>query len=249
MSLPEEQHNVEIHENLKSWKRKPILQKIYHGFYVQIASYVSQSIKGKIVELGSGIGNLKMLIPNVICTDMFKNPWIDQVENAYSLSFDSDSVSNIILFDVFHHLQYPGTAINEFHRVLNKNGRIVIFEPCLSLFGYIVYGLFHHEPIGKFKKESWFVKSISDLEKNEYYAAQGNATRIFGSSKYSHLLTDWNIVKVKKISSLSYVLSGGYSKKQLYPDNFLPLLTFFDKILGFAPFLFATRLLVVMEKK
>ena len=127
MSLPEEQHNVEIHENLKSWKRKPILQKIYHGFYVQIASYVSQSIKGKIVELGSGIGNLKMLIPNVICTDMFKNPWIDQVENAYSLSFDSDSVSNIILFDVFHHLQYPGTAINEFHRVLNKNGRIVIF--------------------------------------------------------------------------------------------------------------------------
>lgn len=249
MQLPEEQHNIEIHENLKSWKQKPVLQKIYLSFYKSIASYVNQEIKGEIVELGSGIGNLKMVISKVICTDIFKNPWIDQIENAYNLSFKNESVSNLILFDVFHHLKYPGAALKEFNRVLNKNGRVIIFEPALSFFGYIAYGLFHHEPINRFKKISWFATNKSDLNESEYYAAQGNATRIFCSSKYKSLLDDWNVVKVKRISSLSYILSGGYSKKQLYPDKLLPVFMFFDKILNILPFIFATRLLVVIEKK
>ncbi len=249
MTLPEEQHNIEIHENLKSWKKKPVLQKIYLSFYNSIASYVNQEIKGEIVELGSGIGNLKMVLPKVICTDIFKNPWIDQVENAYSLSFKDESVSNLILFDVFHHLKYPGTALKEFQRALNKNGRVVIFEPALGLLGYIAYGLIHHEPIARFKKILWFVNNKSDLVDSEYYAAQGNATRIFCSSKYKDLLSDWNIIKVKKISSLSYILSGGYSKKQLYPNKFLPVFMFFDKMLNILPIIFATRLIVVIEKK
>ena len=71
---------------------------------------------GSVVELGSGIGNIKEVIPKCLCTDLFPNPWLDYVENAYALSFGSASVSNLILFDVFHHLKYPGTALQEFHR-------------------------------------------------------------------------------------------------------------------------------------
>ena len=51
------------------------------------------------MELGSGIGNIKSVIDSAICTDIFDNPWIDQVENAYRLSFLDNEVSNIILFD------------------------------------------------------------------------------------------------------------------------------------------------------
>jgi len=249
INLPGEQHNIEIHENLKSWQNKPVLQKIYLEFYKLIAAQINHIVEGKIVELGSGIGNLKMVVPEVICTDIFQNPWIDQVENAYSLSFENESVSNLILFDVWHHLKYPGTALKEFSRVLKPGGRVIIFDPAMSLLGFVVYGLFHHEPIGIFQKLTWFAENTKELLKNEYYAAQGNASRIFSSSKYKALLSDWKIVKVKKLPSLSYVLSGGYSKPQIIPDRFLSVLFHFEKILDFFPVLFAIRLLIVLEKK
>ena len=91
-------HNKEINENLTYWQNKPILQTIYNDFYALIGAQVDRSQEGLIVELGSGIGNLKQHIPECICTDVFPNPWIDQVENAYRMSFADESVSNLILF-------------------------------------------------------------------------------------------------------------------------------------------------------
>jgi SAM-dependent methyltransferase len=246
--LSNEQHNVEIHENLRSWQKKPVLQKIYHEFYKLIASNINYDIDGKIVELGSGIGNLKMLVPEVVCTDIFPNPWIDQVENAYALSFENESVSNIILFDVWHHLKYPGDALKEFKRVLKPGGRVIIFDPAMSILGFLVYGAFHHEPVAYFDKITWQTNNGADLLKSEYYAAQGNASRIFYSSKYNKLLGDWEIKKVKKYAALSYVLSGGYGKKQLYPYRLLPAFLQLDKFCNYIPSIFATRLLVVLTK-
>jgi SAM-dependent methyltransferase len=189
-----------------------------------------------------------MIIPKVICTDIFENPWIDQVENAYNLSFTNESVSNIILFDVWHHLKFPGNALAEFYRVLKPGGRIIIFEPSMSFIGFLVYGLLHHEPVAYFKKIPWFAAD-SKKPDNEYYAAQGNASRIFGRRFYRDRLNDWEIKKIKRYASFSYILSGGYSKNQLYPDRLLPVLQKVDSILNLLPSIFATRMLVVLEKK
>jgi hypothetical protein len=48
------------------------------------------------------------VIPECVTTDIFPNPWLDRVENAYALNFADASVGNLILFDVFHHLEFPG---------------------------------------------------------------------------------------------------------------------------------------------
>lgn len=247
--IKEEQHNIEIHQNLDLWNNKPILQKIYNQFYKLIGKQVRQDIEGRIVELGSGIGNLKSVIPNCICTDIFANPWIDQTENAYKLSFSDESVSNLILFDVWHHLEFPGTVLQEFDRVLKPGGRVIIFDPAISLLGSIVYGWFHHEPINFMKKIQWSAPPGFSYEKANYYAAQGNATRIFKFNKYKQYFSNWNIVKVKTFSSISYVASGGYSGRQLYPDRFFSLMKFIDKACDLFPLFFATRMLVVLEKK
>ena len=247
-NIPEEQHNIEIHQNLKSWQSKPVLRKIYADFYKLLASQVDQRISGKIVELGSGIGNLKMMIPEVVCTDIFDNPWIDQVENAYKLTFDDNSVSNLILFDVLHHLKYPGNAFDEFKRVLAENGRVIIFEPSVSLVGRLVYGVFHHEPLGLKEKITWSISNNSDLTKGEYYAAQGNAHRIFYKNDYKEFLSDWEIITVKRISSISYILSGGYSKRQMFPGVLFPVLKLVDRLFNTMPPIFSTRMLVVLKK-
>jgi len=46
-----------------------------------------------VVELGSGMPDIREVIPNCIRTDLFLKPGIDRVENAYDLSFTNESVS------------------------------------------------------------------------------------------------------------------------------------------------------------
>lgn len=247
-----ELHNEEIWVNLEKWKTKPLLQIIYDDFYKLLVENINKQLEGKIVELGSGIGNLKKNIDNCITTDLFPNPWIDQTENAYCLSFDDQSVSNLILFDVFHHLQYPGEALREFQRVLMPEGRVIIFDPAISVLGLLVYGIFHHEPISCFKEIQWTTEKNIDLKNTSYYAAQGNASRIFiyKKKKYAkYYINDWNLINMKRLSAISYVASGGYKQTQLYPTKWYHSIKKLDRFLDFMPVIFSTRMLIVLEKK
>jgi SAM-dependent methyltransferase len=243
------QHNLEIHANAERWRRKPLLQEIYRGFYLEIAKELQRDLAGETVEIGSGIGNLKNVVPDALATDLFPNPWLDQVENAYALSFANGSVANLILFDVWHHLQYPGTALAEFHRVLAPGGRLVIFDPAMGLLGRIVYGLFHHEPLGLRDEIRWWAPPGFSPAEMTYYAAQGNAQRVFFTDEWVARLGDWRPVRKQLLAAVSYVASGGFSGRQLYPRSLLPAFRAVDRLAECIPALFATRLLVVLEKK
>ena len=188
------------------------------------------------------------MIPNCIRTDLFPYPWIDQIENAYKLSFKDETVSDLITTDVFHHLKYPGTALNEFQRVLRKGGRLIMLEPCISALGLLVYGALHAEPIAITKTISWFAPEGWSPEHVDYYAAQGNATRIFFNTGYSSKLENWQKIKTIRLSAIAYAASGGYSRPQLYPAKFLPLMKKLERSLDLFPALFATRLLIILEK-
>ena len=179
MDLALEQHNIEIHRNRDAWMRKPLLRSVYSEFYRQIVRRLSHDTHGLQVELGSGMGNIKEFLPACRTTDLFPNPWLDQQENAYALSFDVGSVADLILFDVWHHLEYPMAALREFHRVLEPGGRVVLFEPAVSALGRLVYGLCHHEPLALSHRIRWEVPADFDAENTRYYAAQGNASRMF----------------------------------------------------------------------
>lgn len=243
-----DQHNVEIHENAGAWQRKPLLRDIYDGFYQRIASHLPSADLGPVIEIGSGMGNIKRVIPGCITTDLFSNPWLDRRENAYALSFGDKSIGGVVLFDVFHHLRYPGTVLRELHRVLQVGGRVIIFEPDMSLLGRIVYGAFHHEPLGIRESITWDAPAGFEPENHGYYAAQGNAFRIFVRGERPGSLDGWQVKGVERHADLSYVASGGFAGPQLYPRALLPVLKFMDSIARPLPFLFSTRLLVVLEK-
>jgi SAM-dependent methyltransferase len=243
------QHNVEIQANAAHWRRKPLLQKVYRDFYAEISTELRRDLPGQTVEIGSGIGNLKTVVPEALATDIFPNPWLDQVENAYAMTFANESVANLILFDVWHHLEYPGTALREFHRVLAPGGRLVIFDPAMGLLGRLVYGAFHRESLGLGKKIRWFAPESFVADEMTYYAAQGNAQRVFFSEEFLSELADWQIIRRNKFAGLPYVASGGFSGPQLYPVGLYRGLQAVDRMADSCPSLFATRLLVSMEKK
>lgn len=245
---PKEQHLIEMRTNREAWRRRPLLRAVYSRFYEMIRENLA-NVPGLVVEVGSGIGAIKEFIPQCVTTDIFRNPWIDRCENAYALSFRDGTLSNLVLLDVFHHLEYPGLALNEFGRVLCRGGQVIILEPAMGLLGRFVYGVFHHEPLGLRWSINWLAPDGFDPEAEDYYAAQGNGFRVFVRNEFKEEMKSWKIRKVQQLPDLAYVASGGFSKPQLFPAALLLVVRRIERLLAPWPRLFATRLLVVLEKR
>lgn len=236
-----DQHQVEIEQNLKAWQAKPLLQSIYQSFYQRILALIDQQLPGDVVEIGSGIGNLKAHLPKALATDLFPNPWLDLVCDGYELPFADHSLSHLILFDVFHHLEAPRAFLKEASRALIANGRLILFEPYISWASFPVYGLLHHEQVGWRQP----ISAAEDFPRpRNYYTAQGNATRLFFNSVQPKWLSSWKIFHAEAFGAFSYLLSGGFSKPAFYPTKCLPQLQRFDAALSRWPRLFGARCLV-----
>lgn len=241
MSVPLDQHQIEIQRNREFWENKPLLRSLYAGFYQRILTRIDQTIAGQIVEIGSGIGNLKEQLPQAISTDLFPNPWLDLVCDGYELPFSDNSISHLILFDVFHHLEAPNAFLKEAKRALVPNGRVIIFDPYISLASYPAYGIVHHEPVAMGKEINMRDKFPSP---RDYYAAQGNATRLFFRKAWSNWPNGWNVFHAEAFASFSYLFSGGFSKPALYPESLAEPLGRLDRFFSRWPRLFGARCLV-----
>jgi SAM-dependent methyltransferase len=242
-----DQHLQEMMLNQQRLLKKPLLAKVYGEFHQAMKEHIP-ICGGLVVELGSGVANICEVIPECVRTDLTIREGIDRVENAYALTFADSSCSALLLFDVFHHLRFPGTAIKEFRRVLVPGGRIILIEPYISVLGRIVYGCLHPEPIALYDRIEMFAPSGWCSRDIDYYAAQGNATRLF--SRCGEQVSEFglNLALLKRWSAISYILSGGYSKPQMYPTKFHAVMKHIEKVFDCFPGVFATRMLVVLEK-
>jgi SAM-dependent methyltransferase len=242
------QHDIEIQANRQAWDKKLLLREIYRRFYLEIANALETSEGKDVLEIGSGMGAIKRVLPSCTTSDIFPNPWLDRTESAYAINMESGTLAGIVLFDVWHHLEFPANALAEFARVLRPGGRVVLFEPAMGLLGRLVYGAFHHEPLGL----SHTLPSSEPVAAPSlrYYAAQGNCWRMFYKNTSGWALPpDFKLREVRPSSAASYVLSGGFSKPQLYPSGLLPTLRALEQVLDRFPALFATRMLVSLERR
>jgi len=245
MTTPLTQHQAEIEKNLVAWKAKPLLQKIYASFYQRIVGLIQPGLPGRIAEIGSGIGNLKTYVPQAIVTDLFPNPWLDLACDGYELPFRAASLSHLVLFDVFHHLRAPNAFLKEASRVLSPAGRLILFEPYISVASRPVYGLFHHEPVG----EKAPINCADTLARpRDYYAAQGNATRLFFQGEIPGWPPGWTVFHAEAFSCFYYLLSGGYSKPSFYPARWLAGFQRIEAKLSRWPQLFGGRCLIGLRR-
>ena len=241
------QHHDVALANVAIWEKKPLLRHVYRQFYRLIERNLVRDSGGRTIELGSGIGKIREVIPDCWCTDLFPFPWLDAVENVYDLSFGDGEVSNIIMFDTFEHFRHPGSALAECHRVLRPGGRVLIFEPYISLLGWVVYGIFHDEPVAMKDPIVWTAPPDFGLEKDGYYTALSNAMRVFHRREFP--LPGWDTRKIIRLSAISYVLCGGYGKPSFYPESLLKAMQSLDAVCDLIPSLAATRMLAVLAKR
>ena len=238
------EHQRQIEENLAYWNRKPVLREIYRDFHRTLAAYLSE-VPGETVEVGSGIGNIKEVVPGCVRTDIFPNPWIDRREDVYDLTMARSSTSNIILFDVFHHLEFPLDALDQCHRALRDGGRLVIFDHAMSLAGLVFSSLCHHERKGFLKP---YKLRGSRRVDSGYYADHANADRVL-RRRFDELLgTDWKRIALLRFPAIRWALSGGYRGRDFSAVVPKYLIDRGEALLSLVPWLAALRMVVVLER-
>lgn len=208
-------------------KNKKFLRKLYESWYQHFIDELTHLPKGKVIELGSGGGFLKELIPHVICSDIIELPDNDMTFSALEMPFENNSVSAIFMIDTMHHIPDSKLFLEEAQRVLKKGGKIVMIEPANSIWGRFIYQNFHHEPFEP--KGGWTIPSTGPLS-----GANGALPWIVferDSTSFQKYFPQLKIETIKYINPLLYLVSGGVSFKQLLPNFLYPVVSLVDKIL------------------
>jgi SAM-dependent methyltransferase len=236
---------LERHRDI--WEKKKILRVIYTEWYQKILGDLSRG-KGKTVELGAGSGNFKEFKPDVISSDIEPCDWLDMSFDAHKMPFEDDSVANIVMVDVLHHLFNPRIFLKEAGRVLKRRGRILIVEPFPSPFSLLIYRKFHPEPF-LFNVDYFKKKGIEG--KDPWDSNQAIAYLLFFKNKlkFQKLFgAKLRIVKKERMSCVLYPASGGFENKALIPDYLIPAFKFLEFILIPLRRLLAFRCYIVLEK-
>jgi len=236
---------LKLIEHRKTWKKKPVLRRLYTNWYQNITS---QLIEGRTLELGGGSGNLKEFAPDVMCTDIVNVPWLDAQVDAQNLPFRDNSLSNIVLFDVLHHIENPCLFFQEANRTLREKGRIIIMDPYNSLMSWPVYHFLHPEPVNFRQNPLALIERSKD--RVPFDANQAITQLTFGKnySQFKEMFPALKLIQKRYLSFWVYPLSGGFEKKSLIPDRLADILIRLEDKIEFLGWLMAFRIFVVLEK-
>ena len=185
----------------------------------------------------------------MIKSDIQHSVGVDVVADAQQLPFDSEVFSNIVLFDVLHHLQCPLLFFAEAQRVLKPGGRVIMVEPGITPVSKLLYKMGHEEPV----EMGWDMNDPCkvDADKDPYDSNQAIPTILFkrDSQLFLAAVKGFKINSSDWLSLFAYPLSGGFKSWSLLPYKWVhTILKIEEKILPFLGSLMAFRLMVVLEK-
>jgi len=228
------------------WERKPALRAVYRDIFERIRS---ETVDGRTLEVGSGSGNLKALLPDAVCSDIQRAPWVDLVCDAQRLPFPENSFTNVVMMDVLHHVEFPLHALREFHRVLRRGGRLIFCEPAITPLSGIFYRLFHDEPVDM--SADPLASGRISAGRDPWLSNQAIPTLLVGRDRrrLAAALPGLRLTKVERFSFLAYPLSGGFQEWSLLPAGMAdPLLALEWRTRHLFGRLAAFRLLAVFER-
>lgn len=236
-----------LREQEQAWEERPLVRRLYREWYQALVERLSD-VDGVSVELGSGIGRLREVAgTRVVLTDIERTPWSDEAVDALHLPYADESIANIVMLDVFHHLADPTLFLDEVERTLAAGGRLVMIEPYCSPVSTPLYRGFHQErtdtAADPFAPDPEIAHAAFDSN-------QALPTLVF-FRRVAELQQRWptlRLMEQKRFAFLLYPLSGGFTRRPLLPPPLYPVLRLIERALRpLAPVL-AFRCLVVLEK-
>ncbi len=207
---------------------KAFLKKIYERWYSDFINITKELPSGKLLEIGSGGGFFKQLLPELITSDIMPLDHCDMVFSAEKMPFSKEELSGIFMLNVFHHIPKPYLFLKEAERTLKSGGKIVMIEPANSWFGKWIYKTFHHEPFDI--KGGWEIESSGPLSGSNqalpYIYFERDRKKF--EKEFPHL----KIQSIKFHTPFMYLLSGGVSRKAFVPIGAFSFWRFIEKILN-----------------
>ncbi len=209
---PDHPARVVLHRRIIESKRN--LQEVYRSFYRRLIQELPETRTGVLVEMGSGAGFLKHLLPGVLTSDVIAVNGVDLCFSAEEMPFHAGSMDGLLMVDVFHHIPDTSAFLREVERCLVPGGRLIMVEPANTLFSRIVFRRFHHED---FEVEAgWGFEFKGPL-------SSANAALpwiVFVRDRLGKLAAEHpslSVLKTEIHSPFQYLLTGGLSFRSLVP--------------------------------
>ena len=186
----------------------------------------------RILEIGSGASPLKQLAPAVITSDVMPLPYLDHVVDCHRLreyaGIEDGSLDAIVLSNVLHHLRDPLQFLDGASAKLRPGGQMIMTEPYFSWLSLPIYKLLHPEPV--------------DFSVSEPLLDVGNGPLSSSNQAIPHMIffsrPDWRArlerayepaaTRIDHFSSLSYMMTGGISRRLPVPQALYRALFPFD---------------------
>jgi SAM-dependent methyltransferase len=184
---------------------KLFLKKIYTEWYQNFIDEAKKNPNGKYLEIGSGGGFLKELLPQVITSDILPLPTVDMKFSAEEMPFKNNELDAIFMINVFHHIPRPYLFFREAERTLKPGGKIIMIEPANTPLSKFIYQKFHPEPFDT--KAGWEFTYSGPLSSSNQ--ALPYIYLIRDREKFAKEFPLLTIEKIQTHTALVYTLSGG----------------------------------------
>jgi len=247
----DKQAQEQLLRHRRIWEQKPVLRRVYtEEFFARLLRYRNPS--GVSVEVGAGPGFFKQSAPAVFSTDLIACPWLDAIVDAQQLPFRDGCVSNVFGLDMLHHLAAPMKFLHEASRILGPGGRLLLVEPWVTPFSWLLFRFFHQERCDM-SETPWMAPDEHVASgKSAFDGNQAIPYLLFGArhrSRTLESLPELKLVTREPFCLFAYVLSGGFNHAGLLPSSLYPLLAKCERAtLPLWRRLAALRVLLVLEK-
>jgi len=204
------------------------MYNLYKEYYQWFKERLTPINHKTIIELGSGGGFIKEIIPHAITSDILLLPTIDKHFSALSIPFKNNSVDAFVMVNVLHHMKNVNKFFLEANRCLKRHGKILMIEPANTPWSRFIYQNFHHEPFSPSGR--WSFTRGGPLT-----GANGALPWIIfrrDRKKFEKKFPTLNIVTLRTHTPLRYLISGGFTYAQLLPLWTYPIVCLIETMLS-----------------
>jgi SAM-dependent methyltransferase len=228
----DEGERVAVHRRILA--SKPLLRAVYERWYATVvpALEATRPLGGEAVEIGSGSGFLRELVPDLVTTDAAPNPFADRHVDAARLPFGDASLRALVMTSVLHHLPEPAKFFREAERCLKPGGRVVMVEPTNNLPQKVLVKLLGHYEYFDDDAASWDTPGSAGMSD-----ANLSIPWIIFVRDRERFEREHPALRVRAIRThtcFSLLLSGGMSFRSLVPAPLVPAVLALDDHLPFA---------------
>jgi SAM-dependent methyltransferase len=209
--------------------RKKFLRRLYRESYQKFAECLSRCPgEGIALELGSGAGFVKEVVPEMMTSDVIPYPGVDRILNAAAMPFEDGSLRGIFMLNVFHHLPDSGKFLTEAQRCLKPGGRVFMVDQHLGWISTWILKYGDHEPFSP-ESEEWSFDSSGPVS-----GANGALAWIVfrrDVEKFGKLCPILRLERYEPHTPLRYWISGGLKVWSLTPGWSFGMMTWVDRVL------------------